>query len=86
MTLDELVSADLGLTVGAEFVAEVWDTSAWAVYAGVKRGDLPVAPLHLGRKLRWPTRSVLESVGVDLDDLNVLRAQRNGNGNGIKKS
>ena len=31
MTLDELVSADLGLTVGAEFVAEVWETSAWVV-------------------------------------------------------
>ncbi len=31
-------------------------------------GTLPVEPLQLGRRLRWPTLLVAQALGVELDD------------------
>jgi hypothetical protein len=31
------------------------------------KGTLPVEPLQLGRRLRWPTMKIAEALGVDLD-------------------
>jgi hypothetical protein len=69
VTYDDLLELDLGTTLGADQTAAIWDMCKWALYAGARAGTLPVAPLHLGRKLRWPTRPVLESVGIHLDEL-----------------
>jgi predicted DNA-binding transcriptional regulator AlpA len=66
MTFDDL--NDLPSTLGAPQVADIWGCSEWAVYAMVKANSCPVAPLRLGRKLRWPTLPVLRSVGLDLSD------------------
>jgi hypothetical protein len=39
--------------------------SRWALYEAIKRGDeLPVRPLRVGARIRWPTRAVLASVGA----------------------
>jgi len=53
-------------TLNAEEVAQVWGISAWFVYQGHKAGSLPVAPLHLGRLLRWSSIAVYASVGLDV--------------------
>lgn len=65
-----LTPADVGglpATLGAEQTAELWGCSTWALYAMAKTQSCPVAPLRLGRKLRWPTALVLKSVGIDPD-------------------
>lgn len=53
--------------MSAEEVAEVWGCSAWTVYQQAKAGTLPVAPLRLGRLLRWPAAAVYASVGLRSD-------------------
>lgn len=63
MILDEVQT--LPTTLKADQVAEVWGCSTWAVYAMVKEGTCPVAPLKLGRNLRWGTAPVLRSVGIE---------------------
>jgi hypothetical protein len=35
------------------------------VYKNAKAGLLPVAPLRVGNRLRWPTEAVLASLGLD---------------------
>jgi len=57
----------LGLTMSAQEAAEVWGCSQWSIYQMVGAGTCPVEPLHLGRKLRWPTAEVLASVGLTYD-------------------
>jgi predicted DNA-binding transcriptional regulator AlpA len=56
-----------GLTMNAEQVGEIWGCSAWTIYQMVGAGRCPVEPLRLGRKLVWPTASVLASVGLHFD-------------------
>jgi predicted DNA-binding transcriptional regulator AlpA len=51
-------------TLKTEQVAKLWGVSPWFVYELVRRGEAPVAPIHLGRSLRWPTARVLKSLGV----------------------
>ena len=66
LTLENL--RNLPATLDARQVADVWGCSPWAVYQMVRAGDVPVQPLRLGRKLRWPTSLVLRSVGLDSAD------------------
>ena len=49
-------------TLGAEEVADLYGCSSWSIYKN--KGDLPVAPIRVGRSLRWPTLSVLRSLGL----------------------
>jgi hypothetical protein len=63
MTLADLL--ELPPTLDAHKVGECWGISGWSVYEGAKRGDLPVEPITVGRSLRWPTISVLLSIGFD---------------------
>ena len=67
LTLAEL--RDLPPTLSTEEAAPFWRVSPWSLYERVKRGDAPVEPLHIGRTLRWPTASVLRSVGIDLAEV-----------------
>ncbi|MDQ3641493.1 MAG: hypothetical protein M3450_08535 [Actinomycetota bacterium] len=63
MTREE--AALLPTTIDGHQVAELWGCSYWSVLDQVKAGTCPVAPLRLGRKLRWPTAMVLASVGIE---------------------
>jgi len=65
-----------GLTMNAEQVGEVWGCSSWTVYQMVDAGTCPVAPLHLGRLLKWPSGPVLESVGLHFDPTTGLASAR----------
>ena len=56
-----------GPTMSAEEAAAIWGCSSWTLYGMVRAGTAPVAPLHLGRLLRWPTAAVLASVGLKYD-------------------
>lgn len=53
------------LTIGAEEMAEAFGCSTWQVYELVKRGECPVEPIHVGRKLRWPTAAVLRKLAIE---------------------
>ncbi len=56
--------ADLPPTLSTEQAAEVYGCSVDHLWALVRSGDAPVIPLHLGRKLVWPTALVLRSIGL----------------------
>jgi len=54
-------------TLKAADVAAIWGVSPWEVYVSRARGDLPVAPLVIGKRiLRWSTAAVLRSVEFDI--------------------
>lgn len=61
--------ADLPPTLDAEQTAEIFGCSKWSLYELVKRNECPVEPLHLGRKLRWPTAAVLRAVGLSVAEM-----------------
>ena len=50
-------------TYGADEVAELYGVSEWLVYQ--RPDDLPVAPIRVGRTLRWPAAPVLRSLGIE---------------------
>jgi predicted DNA-binding transcriptional regulator AlpA len=60
-------AAVLGPTMTVPQVATVWHCSEWTIYEMVRKGTCPVEPLRLGRLLRFPTESVLASVGLHYD-------------------
>ena len=65
---DSLTLADLGslpAVLNADQTCRMWRISKWQLYELVKKDAAPVAPLHLGRALRWSTVAVLRSIGVD---------------------
>jgi len=64
-TWSAAVAAELPPTLDATEVARLWTVGKWAVYDGAAAGTLPVAPIRIGRALRWPTVAVLRSVGMD---------------------
>lgn len=66
MTRDE--AAQLPTTIDGHQVADLWGCSYWCVLEQVRSETCPVAPLRLGRKLRWPTAKVLASVGLAIDE------------------
>ncbi|HWL44219.1 MAG TPA: hypothetical protein VNQ73_14855 [Ilumatobacter sp.] len=51
-------------TLATSEAAEVWGVSDDTLYEQVRLGTAPVEPLRFGRKLRWPTAKVLDSVGI----------------------
>jgi hypothetical protein len=57
--------ADLPPTLTTEQAAQVWGCSPDHLWGLARTDRAPVAPLHLGRKLVWPTTLVLRSVGVE---------------------
>lgn len=52
-------------TINVQQTAGIWGCSTWALYEQAKAGTCPVAPLRLGRCLRWPTALVLRSIGIE---------------------
>jgi hypothetical protein len=63
LTLGDL--AHLPPTVDGQTAAAVLGCSYWCLLELAKRGEAPVAPLHLGRHLRWPTLPLLRAVGAE---------------------
>ena len=57
---------ELPTTLDTPQVAELFGVSAWSVYQGVKAGTFPVAPIHVGRRLVFPTIAVLRAIGMDV--------------------
>lgn len=61
--LDELGS--LPTTLDGHQAADIFGVSYWLLLELAKRGEAPVEPLRLGRKLRWSTIAVLAAVGIE---------------------
>ncbi len=57
--------ADLPPTLDGHQAAAILGCSYWCLLEMVKVGTSPVAPLHLGRHLRWATIPVLRAVGAE---------------------
>lgn len=54
-------------TLSTAQTAELWGCSAERLYAELGRGTLPVEPLALGRRYRWPTIRVAEVLGLTVE-------------------
>ena len=50
-------------TLTAEELAAALGVSTWTVYEAVKRGDCPVEPIRIGRRLLWPRARVEQLLG-----------------------
>ena len=48
----------------AEF-AELLGVSEWSLYESVRRGDCPVAPIRVGRRLVWSRAAVQKLLGLE---------------------
>jgi hypothetical protein len=56
--------ADLPTTLNTEQAAELLGVSRGALWASSRDGDAPVAPIKVGRALRWPTLPILRALGL----------------------
>ncbi|HEX8771271.1 MAG TPA: hypothetical protein VF711_10940 [Acidimicrobiales bacterium] len=54
-------------TVATSQVAVWWGCSSELLQREVRGGELPVEPLHLGRRLRWPTAAVAMAAGLPVE-------------------
>lgn len=54
-------------TVATSQVAEWWSCSPELLQREVGGGDLPVEPLKLGRRYRWPTVAVAAAAGLPVE-------------------
>lgn len=63
---DELLAhpGDAPATVDGRVAAEVLGSNYWSLLDTVKRGTCPVPHLRVGRSIRFPTRPLLEAVGI----------------------
>jgi predicted DNA-binding transcriptional regulator AlpA len=52
-------------TLRAEEVADRFGISTWALYESVRRGDCPVTPIKVGRRLLWPTAQIDRLLGLN---------------------
>jgi hypothetical protein len=51
----------------ADITAELYGTTPDHLYKLVREGRAPVAPIRLGRSIRFPRDLVLRSLGVEVD-------------------
>ncbi|MGI8631610.1 MAG: helix-turn-helix domain-containing protein [Solirubrobacterales bacterium] len=68
MRLDEL--SGLAPTLSTAEAAEILGVGVDCLWALARSGTAPVAPLRLGRRLRWPTAAVLSAVGIEATPVN----------------
>ncbi|MST33967.1 helix-turn-helix domain-containing protein [Acidimicrobiaceae bacterium USS-CC1] len=54
-------------TYTTEQLAELCGLSAWALYSSVRRGDPPVQPIRVGRRIVWPKAAVDALLGIGGD-------------------
>lgn len=55
----------LPTTLAAPEVAELLGVGVDHLYRLVRDGRCPIAPVRLGRRLRWPTATVLRELGIE---------------------
>lgn len=60
-------TAGLPPTLSTEQAAQLLGISTDLAYELVRRGEAPVEPLRLGRRLRWPTARLLAVLGLERD-------------------
>ncbi len=53
------------VTLTAEELADLLGVSTWAVYESVRRGDCPVEPIRVGRRLVWSRAAVEQRLGLE---------------------
>lgn len=51
-------------TYDAGQVADLLGVSTWAIYESVRRGECPVDPIRVGRRLVWPRAAVDRLLGI----------------------
>ena len=66
--------SELPLTLTTEQAAPFLGVSRDHLYALHRKGEAPIEPLQLGRKLMWPTMPLLRLLGIEPAD--VLAAER----------
>lgn len=54
-------------TVATDVVAGWWSCSPELLQRQAAAGELPVTPLRLGRRLRWPTAAVAGAAGLPVE-------------------
>lgn len=69
ITSSDAALAELGPVLDARQLARLCGVHIETIYDGAKAGTLPVPPFKIGRALRWPTATVLESLGIRPDHL-----------------
>jgi hypothetical protein len=60
-------------TLSTEQAADIWGYSSQRLYAEIGTGALPVEPLTLGRRYRWPTLPVAQAVGLPTEVIHQTR-------------
>jgi predicted DNA-binding transcriptional regulator AlpA len=56
---------DLPPTLNTEQASQLLGVCRGALWAAARDGDAPVEPIRVGRALRWPTRPILDLLGLD---------------------
>lgn len=63
----EIFGGRYGATMSTVEAAELLGCSPERLQQQRGKGTLPVEPLQLGRRLRWPTLLVAEALGLEMD-------------------
>lgn len=54
-------------TYTAEEFAALLGVSLWSLYESVRRGDPPIPPIRVGRRLVWPRSAVNTLLGLEVE-------------------
>ena len=52
-------------TLSAEELAALLNVSTWAIYEAVRRGDCPVDPIRVGRRIVFASAAVDRLLGIE---------------------
>lgn len=63
----EIYGKRYGLTMSTHEAAELLACTPEVLQRDRGKGTLPVEPLQLGRRLRWPTMKIATALGVELE-------------------
>lgn len=66
----------MSATYNAEQVAELLGVSTWAIYEAVRRGDPPITPIRVGRRLLWSRAAVDNLLGLSASGCGTQHATR----------
>lgn len=54
----------MSATYTADQVAELLGVSTWSIYEAVRRGDPPIPPIRVGRRIVWSRAAVDSLLGL----------------------
>ena len=66
-SLQSLVRKEVAKQLSTAQTAQLWGYSPERLYAELGRGTLPVEPLALGKRYRWPTLRVAEALSLPVE-------------------